>query len=110
MRKVWVIAARDYNAAVRTKAFLIGLLIMPVMMGGSLVMQWLLQGLPGVLKVADYGRWQELRLDRGADAQQLLRTLLDRTPVRHFELARPSLHDIFVRIAGPEAEEGEVHA
>src|SRR5579872_6454849 len=44
MRKVLVIAARDYNAAVRTKAFLIGLLIMPIMMGGSLLMQWLLQG------------------------------------------------------------------
>jgi ABC-2 type transport system permease protein len=44
MRKVLVIALRDYNAAVRTKAFLIGLLIMPVMMGGSLLMQWLLQG------------------------------------------------------------------
>ena len=44
MRKVFVIAARDYNAAVRTKAFLVGLLIMPLMMGGSLLMQWLLQG------------------------------------------------------------------
>jgi ABC-2 type transport system permease protein len=43
MRKVLVIAARDYNAAVRTKAFLIGLLIMPVLMGGSLVMQWALK-------------------------------------------------------------------
>jgi ABC-type Na+ efflux pump permease subunit len=43
MRKVFVIAARDYNAAVRTKAFLIGLLIMPVLMGGSLVMQVLLR-------------------------------------------------------------------
>jgi ABC-2 type transport system ATP-binding protein len=69
-----------------------------------------LNGLPGVLKVADYGRWQELRLDRGADPQQLLRTLAERGPVRHFELARPSLHDIFVRIAGPEADREEPHA
>jgi ABC-2 type transport system permease protein len=45
MRKVLVIAARDYNAAVRSKAFLIGLLIMPLMMGGSLLMQWLLGGI-----------------------------------------------------------------
>jgi hypothetical protein len=29
--------------------------------------------------------------------------------VRHFELARPSLHEIFVRIARPEAE-GDGHA
>jgi ABC-2 type transport system ATP-binding protein len=69
-----------------------------------------LEGLPGVLKVADYGRWQELRLDRGADPQRLLRVLADRAPVRHFELARPSLHDIFVRIAGPEADVEASHA
>jgi ABC-2 type transport system permease protein len=41
MRKVWVIAAREYNAAVRTKAFLISLLIMPILMGGSLLVQML---------------------------------------------------------------------
>jgi hypothetical protein len=43
MRKVLVIAAREYNAAVRTKAFVISLLIMPLMMGGSILMQWLLR-------------------------------------------------------------------
>jgi ABC-2 type transport system ATP-binding protein len=63
--------------------------------------------LPGVLKVADYGRWQELRLTRGADSQQILTALMGCGRVRHFELARPSLHDIFVRIAGPEAEEDD---
>ena len=31
----------------------------------------------------------------------------DTSPVLHFELARPSLHDIFVRIAAPEMEGGE---
>jgi hypothetical protein len=30
---------------------------------------------------------------------------MDRGRVRHFELARPSLHEIFVRIARPTAEE-----
>jgi ABC-2 type transport system permease protein len=39
MRKVWVIAVREYLAAVRTKAFIISLLLMPVLMGGSIVMQ-----------------------------------------------------------------------
>lgn len=43
MRKVFVVAARDYNAAVRTKTFLIGLLIMPLLMGGSIVLQILLR-------------------------------------------------------------------
>jgi ABC-2 type transport system permease protein len=43
MRKTLVVAAREYLAAVRTKTFLIGLLIMPIMMGGSIVVQHLLK-------------------------------------------------------------------
>ena len=39
MRKVLVVAAREYLASVKTKAFLIGLLMMPVLMGGSVVIQ-----------------------------------------------------------------------
>jgi len=59
----------------------------------------------GVERVTDFGRLQELRIARGADAQQVLASLMQMGPVRHFELARPSLHDIFVRIARPEAAE-----
>ncbi len=65
-----------------------------------------LDDLPGVLKVNDLGRWQELRLERGCDPQGLLAQLMQRGPVRHFELARPTLHDIFVRIAAPASENG----
>jgi ABC-2 type transport system permease protein len=43
MRKIFVIALREYNAAVRTKAFVISLVIMPLMMGGSILVQWLLK-------------------------------------------------------------------
>jgi ABC-2 type transport system ATP-binding protein len=64
-----------------------------------------LEGLPGVLKIADFGRWQELRLDPGADTQGLLAALMLRGRVRHFELTRPSLHEIFVRIAAPDGAE-----
>ena len=39
MRKTLLIAAREYVAAVRTKAFLISLLMMPLMMVGSIVVQ-----------------------------------------------------------------------
>jgi ABC-2 type transport system permease protein len=39
MRKVLVIAAREYRAAVRTRAFLISLCLMPVLMGGSFLIQ-----------------------------------------------------------------------
>jgi ABC-2 type transport system ATP-binding protein len=63
--------------------------------------------LPGVLKVTDFGRWQELRLAQGVDTQQILAGLMARGRVRHFELARPSLHDIFVRIARPHQTDKE---
>jgi len=60
--------------------------------------------LPGVVHVVDHGNVQELRTEKGADTQALLAALLLRGRVEHFEVARPSLHDVFVRIAGPEAE------
>ena len=62
-------------------------------------------GLPGVLKVTDFGKWQELRLERDTDTRNVLTALMARGTVRHFEQAQPSLHDIFVRIAGPELQE-----
>jgi len=64
-----------------------------------------LHNLAGVERVNDYGRLQELRMTAGGDSQQILAAIMSKTRVRYFELARPSLHDIFVRIAGPEAQE-----
>jgi len=43
MRKVLTVAAREYVAAVRTKAFIISLVVMPMMMLGSIVVQVLLE-------------------------------------------------------------------
>jgi ABC-2 type transport system ATP-binding protein len=60
-----------------------------------------LDDLPGVMHVADFGQWQEVRLKEGADAQAVLAALVPRGRVSHFELAQPSLQDIFVRIARP---------
>jgi ABC-2 type transport system ATP-binding protein len=60
-----------------------------------------LADLPGVSQINDYGRYQELRLSQGTDPQGILQLLLNRTSIDHFEKTRPSLHDIFVRIAGP---------
>jgi len=62
-----------------------------------------LSDLPGVVKVTDYGNLQELRVTSGTDPQQILAALLTRGAwVEHFEVAHPSLHDIFVRIATPD--------
>ena len=60
-----------------------------------------LEGMPEIEQVLDLGRFQEVRF-RG-DPQALLQKLLQRTKVHHFEEAQPSLHDIFIRVAGPEA-------
>jgi len=37
MRKVFILAKREYRAAVRTKSFIIGLVLAPIFMGGSLI-------------------------------------------------------------------------
>jgi len=63
-----------------------------------------LANLPGVIHVNDHRHYKELRIARDADPRAILQELLNRTTVEHFELARPSLHDIFVRIAGPESQ------
>jgi ABC-2 type transport system ATP-binding protein len=63
--------------------------------------------LPGVERVHDLGQVQELRMARGSDPQEVLRALVARARVSSFAVTRPSLHDIFVRIAGPAAEEQE---
>jgi ABC-2 type transport system ATP-binding protein len=62
-----------------------------------------LAGLPGVQSVNDYGQLQEVRVS--GDPQRFLQQLAARTTVYHFEIARPSLHDIFVRIARPASHE-----
>ncbi len=60
------------------------------------------QGIAGVEQVRDHGQYQDLRIGRECDPQEVLRTLLSRGAVNSFAVVQPSLHDIFVRIAGPE--------
>jgi len=45
MNKIAVIARREYQAMVATKAFLIGLAMMPVLMGGGILLPSLLKGI-----------------------------------------------------------------
>lgn len=62
-----------------------------------------LAGLAGVQAVNDHGNYQDVRL--AGDPQALLRALVDRTAVLQFEITKPSLADIFMRIARPAAGE-----
>ncbi|MEM9159245.1 MAG: ATP-binding cassette domain-containing protein [Verrucomicrobiota bacterium] len=60
-------------------------------------------GIPGVELLQDLGRYQEVRAS--GDSNEFLKRLMEKTRVLHFEERRPSLHDIFVRIANPQEEE-----
>jgi ABC-2 type transport system ATP-binding protein len=64
--------------------------------------------LPGVEKIRDLGQVKELRMTRGCDPQHVLEVLVPRIRMTGFSLVKPSLHDIFVRIAGPASEEAKV--
>jgi len=64
-----------------------------------------LSGIEGVEKVNNFGQYQELRVGHNRDPHEILAAVMSRTRVTSFDITKPSLHDIFVRIAGPEAEE-----
>jgi ABC-2 type transport system ATP-binding protein len=76
--------------------------------GGSRMPGNLLGGLPGIERIKDMGQVQELRMSEGCDPQQVLHTLAARTRISSFSVVKPSLHDIFVRIAGPQPEETSI--
>jgi ABC-2 type transport system ATP-binding protein len=64
----------------------------------------MLHELPGIVQVKDLGLMQELRMAPGCDPQRVLHTLVARGSVTSFAVVKPSLHDIFVRIAGPQSD------
>jgi ABC-2 type transport system ATP-binding protein len=64
-----------------------------------------LSGLQGIEHVNNFGKVQEIRLEAGTDPQKLLAELLKRTRIYKFEITKPSLNDIFIRIASPERKE-----
>ena len=64
-----------------------------------------LQSLKGVEKINDYGQVQELRMAPDCDPQEILAAIMARTRITSFDIVKPSLHEIFLRIAGPEARE-----
>jgi ABC-2 type transport system ATP-binding protein len=61
-----------------------------------------LEGVPGIDRINDFGQLQEIRILPGTDPQAILSLLIARTRVFKYEVASPSLNDIFIRIARPE--------
>ena len=49
--------------------------------------------------------WRSDHLRLAGDPQAFLQRLAQKTAIQHFEITKPALHDIFVRIAQPTAED-----
>jgi len=64
-----------------------------------------LQNLPNVDSIQDFGQIQELHITQDFDPQEVLAAIMSQTRVKSFEIAKLSLHDIFVRIASPDTKE-----
>ena len=62
----------------------------------------ILDGIPGIEKINDFGQMQEIRINKNSDTQKIISEIMNRTRVYRFEVTKPSLNDIFIRIAGPE--------
>jgi len=65
--------------------------------------QLLPDDIPGVQSREARGAYVHLKLQDGSEANALLKRLANESQLEHFELLRPSLHNIFIRMAGPEA-------
>ena len=39
LHKIWVVATTEFGSAIRTKSFIIGILLLPVIMGASILLQ-----------------------------------------------------------------------
>ena len=63
------------------------------------------QQIDGIEKINDFGQFQELRIADDADPQKIIQNILQRTKISGFDIVKPSLHDIFVRIASPQKQE-----
>lgn len=59
----------------------------------------------GIEKVHDFGKLQEIRIKDNADTQLILREIMQRTRIHKFEIVKPSLNDIFIRIAKPRKKD-----
>ncbi len=56
----------------------------------------------GISEIEKIGRFYEFRMNDAKDSRQTLIQIADERNITHFEIIKPSLRDIFVRIARPE--------
>jgi ABC-2 type transport system ATP-binding protein len=63
-----------------------------------------LEGLRGVARVRDFGHLKELQVTGQRSPHDIVAEIMSQARLTSFEIAKPSLHDIFVRIAGAPEE------
>ena len=68
--------------------------------------------LPGVLEARHHNGTWNLTLDSGVDSQDVLRAIMSRDNIKleRFEIAEPSLEDIFVTVVQRDSHEEAAHA
>jgi ABC-type uncharacterized transport system ATPase subunit len=60
--------------------------------------------LAGIISTSHVAGFHVLGLAPGCDPQAILRQVAACASVEHFEIVRPTLHDIFVEIARPQEQ------
>jgi ABC-2 type transport system permease protein len=106
MRKVLVIALREYRAAVRTKAFLISLTLMPLLMGGSIGVQILFKNMDDTKEkhFAVIDRTPKGELFNVLDDEAKKR---DQNPPQNNELAKQPRGSFVLKTIKPSADDEE---
>lgn len=64
-----------------------------------------LSDIKGIENINNFGKIQEIRVSKQADTQSILKEIIKKARVTKFEITKPSLNDIFIRIAAPERKE-----
>jgi len=75
--------------------------------GKNLVLEFegdnsLLNQIKGIRRIYNFGRYVEIELEKETDPQDILKTVVDKIKLTKFEVAEPSLNDIFIRVVGEE--------
>jgi len=66
-----------------------------------------IQQLPGVKQMTEFNNYIELHLNDGADPNEILKAVIQKVKVNHFELVEPSLYNIFIDMAKIDPTESQ---
>jgi ABC-2 type transport system ATP-binding protein len=64
--------------------------------------------IPGISDITFDGRFHRFLMDHPERKQEILQQLSARRTISHFEVIKPSLHDIFVKIAKPAGIKNDI--